>query len=638
MKEFNQNALKQSNDRLNALISATTDVVYRTNPDWSVMYNLKSGDFLSSVEIPIDDWLYKFIPSDSQQEVLAAINRAIGTKSKFELEYQVLRADGSTGWTFSSAIPILDDKGVIVEWLGIAHDITDRKTTEFRLQHSEERFYKTFRNIPVPATIIRFSDNILTDVNQIFLQQFEYSRDEVINHSSLELNLFTDHNEWMKSIEILESDGYVRDYELEMLKRTGKKLTFLVSSETIIIQEQKHCLTTYINITEQKEITRNQQILAAIVQYAEVPIISKNIKGNILTWNKGAEKIYGYTAEEVIGKNVSILVPEGEKNEIPELIKKVLQGETIVNYETRRRRKDGIVIPVSINLSLIKSDLVEIIGISNISYDLSEIKIAEERLKNYGIYLEELVKNRTAELEAAKNKAETIAEDLLRSNKELQQFAYLTSHDLQEPLRTISTFTQFLSERYKDKFDADGQQFIHYIVENSLRMKALLHDLLIYSRAGTKALKFNSVDFNNIFDKVVYKYRLSIEEKNAEVTSDELPTVMGDEAQLQQLMLDLVWNSLKFCDTTPKIHISAKEEPGNYLFSVKDNGIGIEPQYADRIFLIFQRLANRHEYGGNGMGLAVCKRIVERHGGKIWFESQWGEGTTFYFTIAKNQV
>ena len=771
--KFSHSTLKQSNDRLNALIAATSDVVYRMSHDWIQMYNLKGGDFLSSVETPIDDWLNNFIPSDTQQEVLDAINRAISTKSKFELEHKVVRVDGSIGWTFSSAIPILDDKGGIVEWFGIAHDITDHKNAELRLQQSEERFSKAFHNIPIPATITRFSDNILIDVNHIFLQLFEYSLDEVINHSSIELNLFTDHNKRMNSIKILELDGYIRDYELEMLTRKGKKLTLLVSSESIIIQEQKHFLTTYINITERNEIERNMQLLAAIVQYTEVPIVSKDLKGNILTWNRGAEKVYGYTAEEVIGKNISILIPHGEKNEIPELIDKVLTEEKIVNYETKRRRKDGTIIPVSINLSLIKSELIEIIGVSNISYDITEFKNAEEKLKTYGIHLEELVKNRTAELEAAKNKAEAMAEalrkseeqlrfitenvpvglgisriddskilyanpayqeilgyspgelinqygrnlfysksdrekavnelkkqgflkdyvlkfkrkdgsivwvsisakfidyanepvvmgtvtdiseriqseeelrksklalfklndDLTRSNKELLQFAYLSSHDLQEPLRTISTFTQLLSERYHDKFDAEGQQFVHYIVDSSMRMTALLHDLLIYSRAGTNPFKHTGVDFNKIIEKVVHKFRSRIQEINAEVSSDKLPTVIGDEDQLQQLLQDLVWNALKFCNSTPKIHISAKEEPGNYLFSIKDNGIGIDPQYADRIFQIFQRLVDRHEYSGTGMGLAVSKRIVERHGGKIWFESQPGEGTTFYFTIAKN--
>jgi len=228
-------------------------------------------------------------------------------------------------------------------------------------------------------------------------------------------------------------------------------------------------------------------------------------------------------------------------------------------------------------------------------------------------------------------------EELSRSNKELEQFAYVASHDLQEPLRMVSSFTQLLEKRYKDQLDEDARQFIHYAVDGAVRMQGLINDLLNYSRIGTRGQKFLPVDFNHVLGRTINNLTISIREKDALIHNDELPSVIGDEGQLVQLMQNLVGNALKFCKTTPKVHISAKEDSGHWLFAVKDNGIGIEKDYFDKIFLIFQRLVPKEEYSGTGIGLAICKRIVERHGGKIWVESQLGIGTTFYFTLIKNK-
>ena len=227
-------------------------------------------------------------------------------------------------------------------------------------------------------------------------------------------------------------------------------------------------------------------------------------------------------------------------------------------------------------------------------------------------------------------------EDLLRSNKELEQFAYVASHDLQEPLRMVSSFTQLLSQRYKDKLDQDAQDFIQFAVDGAIRMQILINDLLDYSRIGTRGKNFSQVDMHTVLGQVVSNLNLKIQEKNALVTNDELPEVFADEGQMVQLFQNLIGNALKFCKSSPRIHIDAKEENEHYLFSVRDNGIGIEEQYFDKIFQIFQRLHPRDEYGGTGIGLAICKRIIERHGGKIWVESKPGKGSRFYFTILKS--
>ena len=233
----------------------------------------------------------------------------------------------------------------------------------------------------------------------------------------------------------------------------------------------------------------------------------------------------------------------------------------------------------------------------------------------------------------AENIVLQLNEELHRSNKELEQFAYVASHDLQEPLRMVSSFTQLLQKRYKDKLDEDANQFIQYAVDGAVRMQVLINDLLDFSRVGTRGRKFSDVDFNRVLGRTISNLSISIQEKNALIVNDELPSVLGDESQLVHLMQNLVGNALKFCKTSPRVHISAIEQDDHYIFSVKDNGIGIEKNYFDKIFLIFQRLGSKEEYGGTGIGLAICKRIVERHGGKIWVESELGEGNNILLYI-----
>jgi PAS domain S-box-containing protein len=224
-------------------------------------------------------------------------------------------------------------------------------------------------------------------------------------------------------------------------------------------------------------------------------------------------------------------------------------------------------------------------------------------------------------------------EDLLRSNTDLQQFAYVASHDLQEPLRMVSSFTQLIQQKYHDKLDRDGNEFIRYAVEGSKRMYELLNGLLAYSRLQTKAREFSDVDMDKVFEIVLDNLNLIIMESGATIKTGNLPVIFADENQMIQLLQNLIENGIKFRKGPPEINVSCKIEPPYYIFAVADNGIGIEPQYFDRIFRIFQRLHRIDEYGGTGIGLAICKRIVERHGGTIWVDSSAGKGSTFFFSI-----
>jgi signal transduction histidine kinase len=287
---------------------------------------------------------------------------------------------------------------------------------------------------------------------------------------------------------------------------------------------------------------------------------------------------------------------------------------------------------------------------SELRNELAERKKAEEALRRAHEELEMRVIERTSELKKANEHLELeIAErkraeadlslrsqELARSNADLEQFAYVASHDLQEPLRMVASYLQLLEKRYWDKLDSDANDFIGFAVDGARRMQVLIADLLAYSRIGTRGQSFRPVNCEQALEKAMINLHIAIQESGAQITHTPLTTVWGDAMQLTQLFQNLIGNAIKFRrDRPPEIYIRAEPEEDAWRFSVRDNGIGIEPQHFERIFMVFQRLHSRSAYPGTGIGLAICKKIVERHGGAIWVESEPGQGATFYFTIPK---
>jgi len=275
----------------------------------------------------------------------------------------------------------------------------------------------------------------------------------------------------------------------------------------------------------------------------------------------------------------------------------------------------------------IRDETGKVVKSEGMVHDITERVLAEKQILSLNRDLQESIK----ELALLNKEYE-------RSNLDLQQYAYIISHDLQEPLRTVSSFVQLLRRRYQGKLDDKADTFINYAVEGTIQMQKLLQDLLKFSRVGGGQLHLKPVSLQSIVEKCLFQLKHSIEESGAEIQIEHLPVVVADELQLNHLFLNLIGNALKFrTEKAPRIRISAKDGHAEWTICVRDNGIGITPQFADRIFLLFQRLHRKEEYPGTGLGLAICKKVVERHGGRIWVESEPGNGSAFYFSLPERK-
>lgn len=364
-------------------------------------------------------------------------------------------------------------------------------------------------------------------------------------------------------------------------------------------------------------VAEQNQRLAAIL--SNVPGVIWEAKGHpavdqtVSFVSPYIEKMMGYSPAETIADPRiwrEIVYPEDRQRAVMEA-SAVYTSKSGGMVQYRWIGKDGRVVDVESYTSIVRDEQGNPTAVYGVTMDVTARKQAEDELSRY-------------------------AQDLKRSNEELRQFAYVASHDLQEPLRMVASYLQLIEQRYKDKLDPDGKEFIGYAVDGAKRMKHLINDLLAYSHVETKGREFTMVDSQKALRQALKNLELSVADSKAEITMDTLPTIVADEYQIVQLFQNLLGNAIKFRgDHAPKIHISAEDKPGKWQFIVRDNGIGIESDSLERIFVIFQRLHNREKYEGTGIGLAICKKIVERHNGQIWAESELGHGSCFYFTIPK---
>ncbi len=367
-----------------------------------------------------------------------------------------------------------------------------------------------------------------------------------------------------------------------------------------------------------------------------------DMQGRFLDINDAYCRLIGHDRDELLKMQISDVEAVEKPEATVQHIRRVLEtgGD---RFQTQHRTKDGKIIDLEVSVNFTKVAGGRLFVFLR---DITERNRADEELEKHRAHLEESVKERTAKLESeiterrrVEESLKRYAEELARSNRDLEQFAYVASHDLQEPLRMVASFTQLLEKHYKGKLDASADEFIKYAVDGANRMQKLINDLLTYSRLGTRGKPFGSCDCQSVLGQAIANLRTAIDENLVIITNDDLPTIVADESQMIQLFQNLIDNAIKFRKKESSlIHVSAQKNGNEFIFSVRDNGIGIDPQYKERIFIIFQRLHGKEEYKGTGIGLAICKKIVERHAGRVWVESELGKGSTFYFTIPERPI
>jgi PAS domain S-box-containing protein len=390
------------------------------------------------------------------------------------------------------------------------------------------------------------------------------------------------------------------------------------------------------DLSESKE---SEARYRGLLEAAPDAMVVVNQAGEIVLLNVQAEKQFGYRRDELVGQKVKNIIPEGFAERLiadgNRSAAEALAQQIGTGIELSGRRKDGSDFPIEIMLSPLESaeGILVTAAIRNISARKKSERVTTQ-LENKATYfqgahdeLELRVEERTKELAVANQVLE-------QSNLELTQFAYVASHDLQSPLRSISGFVQLLKLEYADKLDEQAQDWIRRTVQATVRMETLIRDLLSYSSVDARSRPFAQIPFLDIVNDALILLESSIHDSGAQVTWDSLPDIMGDRSQLVQLMQNLIGNGLTYRgDKPPHIHISAERSGNEWIFSVRDNGIGVDPKYSEQIFEIFKRLHDQKDYPGTGIGLAVCRRVVNRHGGKIWVKSESGQGSTFQFSI-----
>ncbi|MGA3186972.1 MAG: ATP-binding protein [Bryobacteraceae bacterium] len=364
------------------------------------------------------------------------------------------------------------------------------------------------------------------------------------------------------------------------------------------------------DISSRKRAELNANLLASIVESSDDAIVSKNLNSIIMSWNRGAERLFGYTAEEAIGQSIAMLIPADRQQEEPKILERLKRGERVEHFETLRVRKDGSPLHVSLTVSPVKDADGRVVGASKIARDITEKVRQDEALAEASVALQ-------------------------RANADLQQFAYSASHDLQEPLRMIAIYSELLKEEFGGKLGPTGDEYLGYTVLGATRMESLLKDLRTYTQVSTVGLEpTEDIDAGEILKKTLLNLEVAIKDSGVTISTTALPRVRMYEFQLEQIFQNLIGNAIRYrSDAPPCIRIAAERQGGDWLFSVQDNGIGIEPQFKEKIFGIFKRLHTAVQYSGTGMGLAICQRAIERSGGRIWVESEPGRGSTFYFTI-----
>jgi PAS domain S-box-containing protein len=552
------------------------------------------------------------IIADGSRSTAEALAQNMGTG----IELVALRKDGGEFPIEIMLSPLDSADGMLVT--AAIRDISIRKIAEEELARTERRYRGLLEAAPDAMIVVdELGEIVLLNVQAE--KQFGYRRDELIGQPVTNIipegfaeRLIADA---LRSAEEALAQRIGTGIELVALRKDGGEfpieimLSPLRSSEGVLVTAAIRDIST--RRAAEELMKRAEERYRGLLEAAPDAMVVVNQSGEIVLLNLQAEKQFGYSRDELIGRKVTDIIPVGfaerlvaDKLRSPQ---EALAQEIGAGIELTALRRDGGEFPIEIMLSPLES--ADGILVTAAIRDISVRKAAETDLIG------------------------KIAE-LNRSNEELSQFAYIASHDLQEPLRMVSSYTQLLAQRYVGKLDSDADEFIAFAVDGATRMQGLIQDLLAYSRIGTKRMDVTKVASQKALDIALKNLSTAIIDSDARVTNDPLPAVQADEMQLVQLFQNLIGNAIKYRTAqAPQVHVAALQKRGKWQFSVKDNGLGIEEQYYDRIFGMFQRLHNRTEFSGTGIGLAICRKIVERNGGEISVASKPGRGSTFRFSL-----
>jgi PAS domain S-box-containing protein len=561
----------------------------------------------------IPDGFAERLVADHLRSAEDAVAQRIGTG----IELTGRRKDGSAFPIEIMLSPLESAEGIPVT--AAIRDISVRKAAEKHLAQMEGKYRGLLEAAP-DAMVVVNQDGAIVLLNLRAEKEFGYRRDELLGQKVTNIipdgfaeRLIADD---LRSAEDAVAQRIGTGIELTGRRKDGSAfpieimLSPLESAEGTLVTAAIRDIS--VRKAAEKHIAQMEGRYRGLLEAAPDAMVVVNQDGAIVLLNVQAEKEFGYRRDELLGQKVTNIIPEGFAERLIadglRSAEDALAQHIGAGIELTGRRKDGNAFPIEIMLSPLES--TEGILVTAAIRDITVRKTAEAHLLQK-------------------------VEELNRSNEELGQFAYIASHDLQEPLRMVASYTQLLSRRYKGKLDADADEFISFAVDGASRMQGLIQDLLAYSRVGSKGKTLRDTSSEEALERALKNLRGSIEESGALVTHDPLPTVLADETQLTQLLQNLVGNAIKYQKPgTPLVHIAAKNGGKKWEFSVQDNGLGIEPQYFQRIFGMFQRLHKRDEFAGTGIGLAICKKIVERHGGTISVESEPGHGSTFRFALA----
>ncbi|HEX3014291.1 MAG TPA: PAS domain S-box protein [Methanobacterium sp.] len=605
-------SLKFASNYNRSLIEANLDPLVTIGPDGKITdvnYSTELVTGYSKDEIIGTDFSDYFTEPEKAKN---GYKEAFREGRVFDYPLEIKNKEGHVTPVLYNASVYRNEDGEVMGVFAAARDITEIKQAENEIKRQVELL-----NLTQEAIIVRDMGSRILFWNDGAVKTYGWNMEEAngkITHSLLQ----TEFPVPLKEVnnELINKGQW--DGELIHTKRDGTKITVL--SRQVLKKDEKgdpiSILEINSDISERKEMEKELEFAGkynrSLIEASLDPLVTIGPDGKITDVNKATELVTGYSRNELIGTDFSdyFTEPEKARNSYQEVFRKGL----VINYPLEIKHKKGHITPVLYNASVYRDESGDVIGVFAAARDITERKKAEKLLK---LKLEELA----------------------RSNSELEQFAYVSSHDLQEPLRMIGSYLQLLQRRYNGKLDDKADKYIDFAVDGASRMQNLINDLLEFSRVTTRAKEFKFTDCEFVLKQVLSNLEVSIKENGAVISHDHLPTVMADSTQLSQVFQNLISNAIKFrSEKTPEINISAREEEGSWIFSVADNGIGIDPKHCERIFEVFKRLNKRRDYPGTGIGLSICKKIVERHGGHIWVESELGKGSIFYFTLPATHI